>query len=198
MDKKSWDERYAADGLVWTAQANRFLVAETQALTPGRALDLAAGEGRNAVWLAEQGWQVHAVDFSARGIEKGKALAHKRSVAVEWEVTDLLEFEPQPAAYQLVAILYLHLPWSAMRVVLERAAAAVAPGGTLLLVGHDRTNITDGHGGPQDPAILYQPQEVAQALPGLRIDRAEQVQRPVSTDAGERIAIDCLVRARRA
>jgi ubiquinone/menaquinone biosynthesis C-methylase UbiE len=75
VDSQEWDRRYAAAELVWTAEPNRFAVAELQDLPPGRALDVAAGEGRNAVWLASRGWQVTAVDFSAAGLDKGRRLA---------------------------------------------------------------------------------------------------------------------------
>ena len=81
--------------------------------------------------------------------------------------------------------------------VFRAAAAAVAPGGTLLVIGHDRDNITRGHGGPQDPGLLYTPAEVTAELDGLTVQRAEQVMRPVRTPEGERTAIDTLVRAER-
>ncbi len=76
MDRNAWDERYAGDELVWSAQPNRFLVAEVETLPPGRALDLACGEGRNAVWLAERGWDVTGVDFSNAGIDKARRLRY--------------------------------------------------------------------------------------------------------------------------
>ena len=75
MEREQWDERYRADELIWKVEPNRFLVEEVAGLVPGRALDLACGEGRNALWLAERGWQVTAVDFSAVGLEKARRLA---------------------------------------------------------------------------------------------------------------------------
>ncbi len=94
--------------------------------------------------------------------------------------------------------MYLHLPEAARRVVLGRAAAAVAPGGTLLVVGHDITNPQVGWGGPQDEAVLYGPDDVAADLTGLDILKATRVERPVPTDEGDKVAIDALVRATRA
>src|ERR1022692_4898294 len=79
MKSEEWDKRYAGQELVWTAEPNRFVVAELKDLAPGRALDLGAGEGRNAVWLASAGWQVTAVDFSAVGLDKGRRLAENRA-----------------------------------------------------------------------------------------------------------------------
>ena len=195
MDSDGWDRRYRGSELVWTAEPNRFLAAEAAELAPGRALDLACGEGRNAVWLAERGWDVTGVDFSAVGLDKAARLAEQREASVRWLLADLLEYEPPAAAFDLVAVLYFHVPAAPMRDVLGRAAAALAPAGTLLVVGHDPANVEDGHGGPQDPAILMAPGEIAAALGGLEIERAERVRRPVSSAGDVVYAIDALVRA---
>ena len=196
MHREDWDRRYAQKELVWTARANQFLVEQVQGLKPGRALDLAAGEGRNAVWLAEQGWTVTAVDFSQVGLDKGRKLAAARNVRVHWVAADLETYQPQPASAELVALLYLHLPWESMRPILRRAEEAVAPGGTFLLVGHDTTNLEKGHGGPPSPEVLYTADQV-QAELGLVIEHAGVVTRSVQTESGEKHALDCLVRARR-
>jgi SAM-dependent methyltransferase len=197
MDRQVWDERYAGDDLVWSAEPNRFLVAEVEALPPGRALDIACGEGRNAVWLAERGWAATGVDFSQVGLEKARRLADARGVSVEWELADVTDYTPSPESFDLVIVMYLHLPEAPRRVAFRRAAAAVATGGTLLVVGHDITNPDEGWGGPRDPAVLYGPEAVVAALDGLEIVKAERVRRPVQTDDGEKVAIDVLVRATR-
>ncbi len=200
-ERAMWNTRYGEKDFVWTVTANRFLVAEAANLKPGRALDLAAGEARNAVWLAEQGWTALAVDFSDVGLEKGRQLAAARKVEdrVAFEVADLRDYVPETGAFDLVAIFYLQIPQAALAPILKRAAQAVAPGGTLLLVAHDSSNLADGYGGPQNPDMLYTAAEVAAALGGvLEIEKAGPVDRPVETDSGTRTAIDCLVRARRA
>lgn len=197
MDARQWDERYGHDELLWTAEPNRFLVAEVADLRPGRALDLACGEGRNTVWLAEQGWIATGVDFSAVGLDKGRRLAEARHVDVTYELADVTTYRPAPA-FDLVIVMYLHLPDPARGHALANAAGGVAPGGTLLVVGHDITNLTNGIGGPQDPAVLYGPDDVVADLPGLEIVKAERVLRPVTKDGEQRSAIDVLVRARRA
>jgi SAM-dependent methyltransferase len=198
VDQSQWDELYAGTELVWTAEANRFVVEELAGLTAGRALDLGTGEGRNAIWLAERGWQVTAVDFSAVGLAKAAELAARRGVSgVRWVEADLREYQPGPAAYDLVLLAYVHLPPDEFGALLQMAASALAPGGTLLVVGHDVDNIAHGHGGPQDPRILHRVQDVVAALPGLAIQRAEQARRPVLTGDGERAAIDSVVRAQR-
>jgi SAM-dependent methyltransferase len=197
MDRDDWNARYATEELVWTAQANRFVVAELDGMPPGRALDVAAGECRNAVWLAERGWDVTAVDYSATALEKGRRLAEARGVELTLVEADVTTYEPPRERFDLVLIAYLHLPEPTRSAVYARSAAAVTPGGTLLVVGHDRSNLDGGHGGPQDPAVLATPDEIAAALTGLAVERAERVDRPVETDDGVRIAIDHVVRARR-
>ena len=106
MDSNVWDERYAGDDLVWSAEPNRFLVAEVETLPPGRALDLACGEGRNAVWLAERGWDVTGVDFSKVGLDKARRLADARGVSVHWELADVTEYMPAPESFDLVIVMY--------------------------------------------------------------------------------------------
>jgi SAM-dependent methyltransferase len=199
MDAKDWDRRYEGSTLLWTAEPNRFLVAEASGLPAGRALDLACGEGRNAVWLAERGFEVTGVDFSAVAIEKARGLAAARGVTCEWVAADLLAYRPEPRAYDLVIVFYLQVPEADRRPILRAAGEAVAPGGTFLLVAHDSSNLAEGYGGPQDAAVLYTAADVAADLEGsgLEIVRADRVDRPVETDGGERVALDALVRARR-
>jgi SAM-dependent methyltransferase len=193
--REDWDRRYAEAEHLWSAKPNRFLVAEVAGLPPGRALDLACGEGQNAIWLAGLGWEVVGVDYSEVAIAKARARAARDGVDVQFVAADLLEYEAEPAAYALVLVLYLHLPAEERRRVLAQASQALAPGGTLVLVGHDVVNIAEGVGGPSDPSILYTPDEIAEELPGLVIERAERVLRDVTGE--DRPAIDALVRARR-
>lgn len=199
VDRDGWNARYRADECVWSAEPNRFLREETADLPPGRALDLACGEGRNAIWLAALGWRVTAVDFSDVGLDKAERLAAARGLAgIDWILADLDRYRPEARAFDLVIVLYLHLPWPRMDAVLRRAAEAVAPGGTFLLVGHDLANLADGHGGPRSPDVLYTAEQVVAALPGLRVVEAARRQRPVDrSDGTTAIAIDALVRAER-
>lgn len=194
MKREDWDRRYAERELVWSAEPNRFLVAETQALPPGRALDLACGWGRSAFWLAERGWRVTAVDYSGVALEKACRIAERRGVEVEWVLADLLDYEPEAGAFDLVLVLYLHVPADERPPLLAKAAAAVAPGGTFLLVGHDLANLTEGWGGPSDASLLYTAAEIAGELTGLEVVKAERVYR--RPEDAERDAIDALVRAR--
>jgi SAM-dependent methyltransferase len=198
VDSADWDARYAAaPELVWTAEPNRFVVEETADLPPGRALDLAAGEGRNAVWLAERGWRVTAVDFSAVAVRRGEALSRERGVDIDWQVADATTYRPDADGYDLVLIAYLHLPRPDLATALRHAATAVRPGGSFVLVGHDLANLTAGTGGPQDPAVLQTPETVVAELPGMRIHRAETARRPVRTRDETVDALDTVVVATR-
>jgi len=200
VDSQQWDERYAGAEFEWSMHPNQFVAAELAELPPGRALDLAAGEGRNSVWLAERGWSVTAVDFSRVGLDKGRTLGAARGVAdgqVDWVVADLRQYSPARAAFGLVLIAYLQVDAALRARVLAGAAAALTPGGTLLVVGHDLTNLTEGVGGPQSPDVLYTPEAITAGLPGLRIVRAERVRRTVERDGAQATAIDTLVRAER-
>lgn len=196
MDKHEWDERYGSAGLVWSAEPNQFLVRETSGLAPGRALDVACGEGRNAIWLAEQGWDAVGVDFSSVGLAKAREIAAARGVRVEWIEADVRSWAPDPS-FDLVVVMYLHLPRDERLTTLRHAAGGLRPGGTLLVVGHDTTNLEHGTGGPQDPHVLFTPDEIVADLPELTVEKAERVRRRVVDGSGaEREAVDALVRLR--
>jgi len=198
VDSQQWDERYASAEFTWSTQPNQFVATELAGLPPGRALDLAAGEGRNTVWLAERGWHVTAVDFSRVGLEKGRKLSAARGVAedqVTWIVADLTDYRPEPGRFDLVLIAYAQVSTELRAMMLAGAAAAVAPGGTMFVVGHDLTNLTEGAGGPQYPEVLYTPELITAGMAGLRVLRAERVHRAVQQDGAPATAIDTLVRA---
>ncbi len=197
VDALEWDARYSAIDSLWSEEPNVFLVAKAEGLTPGRALDLGCGEGRNALWLAERGWEVTAVDFSQVAIDRGRGRAERRGISVDFQVTDVIDYRPEPAAFDLVIVFYLQLPHEEVREVLEHAVDAVAPGGALLVVAHDLDNLAHGYGGPPSADVLYTVELVTDSLEDLEIVEAGQVKRPVSTPAGDRVAIDTLVLAQR-
>ncbi len=137
------------------------------------------------------------VDFSQVGLDKAARLAEQRDVSVEWELADLREYVPPEAAFELVVVLYLHVPATDRHQIHARAARALADAGVLLVVGHDTSNPAQGHGGPQDAAILFTPEEVVDDVPRLEIQRAASVRRPVGSPPEQVWAIDALVRATR-
>jgi len=205
LDSAGWDERYAATELVWSAGPNQFVQQALAELPPGRALDLACGEGRNARWLAEQGWQVTAMDFSPVAIEKGRRLADQMAEQladrIDWQVGDAVS-TALPADLDLVVIAYLQIPAAERATVMRRAFAALANGGRLFLIGHDTTNLTEGTGGPPDPSVLYAAEDVLNDLAGedLEVIRAERVARVVQgvdEHGSEGTAWDVLVHVRR-
>ena len=179
MQREDWNERYASVENLWAAKPNRFLVGEVAELEPGVAVDLACGEGQNAIWLATLGWDVTGVDYSEVAISKARARAERDGVEVDFICADLVSYAPTPASFDLVIVLYLHISAGQRRDVLERAAGALASGGTFVLVGHDLLNLTEGVGGPKDPDLLSTPDEIASELPGLEIQKAERVLRDV-------------------
>ena len=192
MDAAGWDERYAAAELVWSAEPNRFVAEACADLSPGRALDVAAGEGRNAIWLAQRGWTVTAGDFSQVGLDKGRRRAEHAGVAdrVAWLLADATRTE-WPDDHDLVVVAYLQLVEAERREAVLRAFAALQPGGRFVWVAHDSSNLTEGTGGPQDPSVLMTADDVLIDLTGEPFDvvRAERVARPV----GDATAYDCLV-----
>lgn len=202
MDARDWDERYAAAELVWSVTPNQFVAQELAGLPPGRAVDLAAGEGRNAIWLAGRGWEVTAVDFSQVALDKGRRLAAEQPLegSVTWVCADATTWRPDPrddAAYDLAVVAYLQLAADERRAAVRRAFGALRPGGTLLLVAHDSTNLAEGTGGPQDPAVLMTAEDVLFDLDGedLEVLRAERVVREVPRpDGSTAAAYDALVR----
>jgi SAM-dependent methyltransferase len=197
-ERERWNRRYAAaDRMHASPVPNRFLVAEVADLPPGTALDLACGAGRNAVWLAERGWRVTAVDFSDVALAMARDLASSRGVEIHWIEADVVAWTPPPRVDDLVCVFYLQLPAPERRAALRHAVDAVRPGGTLLVVGHHLLNLTEGWGGPTQADVLFTPDDIAAEVAGLQVEKAELVRRPVEDGGVLHEAIDALVRARR-
>ena len=188
IDRHEWNERYAAQPILWRVDPSPFLSGELGDRPPGRALDLGAGEGRTAVWLAERGWDVTAVDFSDVALERGRQRVEALGPpgSVEWVCADLMDFDPTGGPYDLVLFLFIHLAPADRRRLLRRAASTLAAGGLLLVVGYDTTHVPTSQqgGGPEN---RFSPDDIVADLEGLRIERAERLQ------VGD--AVDTVVRA---
>ncbi len=184
MERDDWNRRWRERGFHCEDDPSDLLETELAGLAPGRALDLGCGAGRASIWLASRGWRVTGVDFSDAALD----LARASGAEVDWVLADLNAYEPERGAFDLVLVLYVHLPIVERQALLARAAAALAPGGTLLVVGHDLTNLGTGAPGPSNPDVLYTPETIAAELPGLDVEKAERV--------GEE-AIDTVVVARK-
>lgn len=133
-----WDERYGSADRIWSGRPNTQLVAQVTDLAPGDALDVGSGEGADAIWLASRGWRVTAVDVSAVALDRAAqvAVAAGLQSLISWEQRDMLSWDPGQARFDLVSAQFMHLPRPAQDSMHTRLAAAVRPGGTLLIVGH--------------------------------------------------------------
>ena len=189
-----WDRRYRERERLWSQNANALLVAFAEALPPGRALDLGAGEGRNAIWLAKQGWRVTALDVSRVGLERAGERAAEEGVELECVVGDWREYVP-PAPIDLAVISFMHPHPHERATMFERAREALAPGGHLFTVGVDAGEA--GRRGPPDPDRLYTPARVREALAGFDVLRCEQVRYEGESTEGRRPVVDVVAIARR-
>src|SRR5690242_8174425 len=186
MRAQEWDERYA-EKQQWSAEPNRLIAELLADLPPGDAVDLAAGEGRHALWLAGLGWRATAVDFSDVGLARGRA--QPGAERVTWVVADVLEWTAPPESLDLVIVAYLPLPEADTAPLFQQAVGWLRHAGRLLVLGRDVENVTAGVGGPPDPAILHSVDRLAPVAALLEVDRLEQVRR--ETPAGT--ALDTLL-----
>ncbi len=192
MDAEAWDERYQATEMLWSPGPNIWVERRLADVEPGRGLDLAAGEGRNAIWLAQRGWEMTAVDFSGVAIERGRRLSDE----VEFIEADVLTWEPEDKGFDLVLIAYLQLEAEPLSDIVRRATTWVNPGGELFMVGHDISNLDEGVGGPQVAEILWDLDLMLEWLGDLHVIEGGIVKRPVEVDADIEYARDTLIRAR--
>ena len=198
-----WDDRYGNADALWSGRANAALVTEVSELTPGRALDVGCGEGADVLWLASQGWQATGVDVSQVALDR--AAGHARAAGPEivgltsWEQRDLLAWAPPAAAYDLVTVPFFHLPPAQRVPVYAALAAAVAPGGTLLVVAHSGLDYGVVPRPPSQELFIGADQLVADLGEGWDVVVAQD--RPRSQphpETGEPVTVhDTVVRARR-
>jgi SAM-dependent methyltransferase len=174
MRAEEWDERYA-ERQQWSTEPNALVAELLTDLPAGDAVDLAAGEGRHALWLAGRGWRVTAVDFSDIGLSRGRT--GPGADRVSWVTADVTTWSAEPASADLVLVAYLHLPEGETTDLLRRAVSWLRPGGRLLVLGHDVDNLTGGVGGPQEAAILHSVERLAPVAALLEVDRLERVRR---------------------
>ena len=193
MPENHWDKRYAASERLFSGEPDGTLAELAGDLPPGRALDLGAGEGRNSVWLAQRAWEVTAVDMSGVALERLAAQAAQAELPVTTVVADMNEYIAGAEQYDLVVLANLHPAEEERAGLLAAAAAAVAPGGHLFLVGHHVESL--GKAGPPDPRRLYTEDSLRDAFPGLELLRLER-REGVHGDTGQP-AVDVVVWAAR-
>jgi thioredoxin reductase/SAM-dependent methyltransferase len=204
FDEAAWEERYRAKPAIWSGRPNPQLVAEAAGLTPGRALDVGSGEGADAIWLAERGWQVTAVDISTtalqRAAEHATAAGPHIADRIDWLHADLREKPPAEGTYDLVSAQFMHLPSDARSELFARLAAAVAPGGTLLIVGHHPADLRTTAHRMHFPDMMYTAEEIAAGLDSgiWEIVTAETRERATADPDGHHVTIhDAVLLARR-
>jgi SAM-dependent methyltransferase len=202
-DAEFWDERYGSSPALWSGHVNAVVRAEVATLGPGRALDVGCGEGGDALWLAEQGWDVLGVDVSRVALDRAATRARESGMSgrTSWEHRDLLTWSPPAATYDLVTAAFVHLAGDLRRQVYESLAKAVAPGGTLLVVAHhpDDLGVVPR---PPHPELFFTAQELVDDLhiaPGSwEVVTAEARPRPGRHPEGHRVTLhDTVLRARR-
>ena len=180
---EDWNERYAAVGRRFSIHPDTAMVELVTPLRPGRALDLGAGEGRNSLWLARQGWAVTAVDGSSVALERARAAAAAEALSVSPIQADIGDFLRRGDTFDLVVIANIHPSPEERAELLRAAVGAVRPGGHLFLVGHHVDSL--GRVGPLDAARLYTEEALSGALPGLRTLLLERRERTLGGDTGE-------------
>jgi len=185
-----WDQRFAETD--WPDEPDRAVVELTAAVTPGTALDLGAGPGRNAIWLAARGWQVTAVDASAVGLAQARRRAAAAGVALELVVADLFDYRPPAGHFDLVVVANLHVGAAERPRLFELASMAVAPGGHLLVVGHHLDSL--GRAGPPDPDRLYTEELLVSLVPTFVVEHVGRMVRPL--DGQPEPAVDAVLWAR--
>ncbi len=204
FDQEWFEERYRSAPALWSGQPNPQLVAEIAELPPGTALDAGSGEGADAIWLAERGWRVTGVDFSttalARAAEHAAARGEDVAARIDWHHADLTTWAPPEAAFGLVSAQYMHLPPEPRAALFARLAAAVAPGGWLLIVGHDFSDHAAGAHRPDMPEMFFTAQEVAASLAPeeWEVLVTDARPRPAKVHEGQEITVhDAVLRAGR-
>jgi peroxiredoxin len=191
----TWNERYARATALFGDEPNQVVAEELSGLAPRRVLDLGCGQGRNSVWLASQGHEVTGLDLSEVGIAHARQLAAAAGLDITFEVVDVVDDWQPRGQYDLVLLSYIQLPERSRRIVHERAVAALAPGGILLLVAHHLDNLTQGVGGPPMAEALFTQDDLAEDFADLDIERNEKVRRDVERDGVTKTAHDVVLRA---
>lgn len=198
MTQAFWDDRYASSELVYGAAPNEFLVQMSGHMPRiGAALDIGAGEGRNALFLASLGLDVLAVDQSAVGMQKAGRLAAERGLRLATRAVDLAVFAAEPASLDVVTSIFVHLPTTLREHVHRGVCAWLKPGGVFVLEAYAPDQIRRGTGGPKDPSMLASLETLKGELPGLRIEHEAAVVRNVvegSFHSGEASVVQLVAR----
>jgi 2-polyprenyl-3-methyl-5-hydroxy-6-metoxy-1,4-benzoquinol methylase len=201
-DANFWDERYRSADTIWSGEPNPQLVAEVAGLVAGAALDVGCGEGADAVWLAERGWHVTGIDISRVALERARTAATAAGVAarVAWQQMDITTSAPPERSYDLVSAQFVQLAPHLRDNAFRGLAAAVKPGGTLLVVGHHPSDVDVAVRRPRMPGVLYTAADIAALLSPdeWEIVTGDARARSATGTEGREVTVhDAVLRARR-
>jgi SAM-dependent methyltransferase len=174
-----WNEKFANTEYAYGTEPNDFLVSAVTKLKRGATLSLAEGEGRNAVWLAQQGFTVSAIEQSEKGVGKTLRLALQRGVIVMAERGELETFHIQPNSWDLVVSIFAHTPQELRRKLHRQVVAGLKPGGVFVLEAYTPAQIANNTGGPKDASLMPTAELLRSELAGLVFDHIEEVERDV-------------------
>lgn len=178
--KDFWNDRYSQEQMVYGAEPNEYFREQLQRLKPGRLLLPAEGEGRNAVYAAQQGWQVTAFDFSETGYKKAMALAEQRGVTINYQVTGASQFTCEPESQDAVALIYAHFPPTLREEMHSKAISWLKPGGTVILEAFHPNQLGYSSGGPKDENMLYTAQLLQNDFNLLMIQQLDEMEKQLN------------------
>lgn len=182
MMKSFWDERFSAPEYIYGEKPNAFFAEQLVPLKPGKLLLPCEGEGRNAVYAAELGWEVQAFDQSEAGYTKAMHLAEQKGLSIQYQIGDWLEISYPLASFDAIALVFAHLPEPLRRAGHQHLLPFLKPGGLLILEGFNKNQIQFNSGGPRDPKMLFAPAELQEDFAELDIAMLEE--KEVGLDEG--------------
>ncbi len=183
MSKDFWDKRYSEKEFAYGIEPNQFFKEQIEKLSPGRALFLGEGEGRNAVYAAKQGWQVDAVDFSSSAKDKALRLAEENKVKINYEVCDLSNYKFKENYFDLIVMIFVHLPIELRTIVFSTAISSLKQNGKMIIEAFNKEQINNTSGGPQSLDLLYSEKDVLSLVHDLRVETLES--KTIELDEGE-------------
>lgn len=180
--KEKWNERYCAETYIYGIQPNAWFATKLDELTPGKLLLPAEGEGRNAVYASTKGWEVTAFDQSVEGRKKALKLAAEKGVNINYQIHDLSEFNGEKEYFDLIALIFVHMPAEIRKTVHQNLLKSLKPGGHIILEAFTTTQLRNKTGGPRSQYLLYECEEIKQDF--LSLDLIERSELTVHLDEG--------------
>lgn len=172
--KDFWNERYSEPEFVYGTEPNHFFAEQLDQLKPGKLILPADGEGRNAVYAAQKGWEVQAVDYSSSAREKALELAKEKGIEISYDLSDLAEYDFGSEIYDAAAFIYVHLPRSIIKDVYANVIKSLKPGAKIMVEVYSVNQLGRDSGGPKDERVLYTEEKLRDLLSGTEIEWMEE------------------------